>query len=199
MWAYEKKLQYPVRIKNPNPAMAKIIITQYGGPDGELAASLRYLSQRFSMVTPQAIATLNDIGTEELAHLEMVGSMVYQLVKGASLEELQKYGLDAYYVDHGKGIYPSSASGVPFTAAYIQSKGDPIVDLNENLAAEQKARAVYEYLLDFADDPDVIGPLKFLRQREVVHYQRFGEALRIVQDYLQEPRLYIMPKPDYLR
>ena len=199
MWLYEKKLEYPVRIKNPNPAMAKIIITQYGGPDGELAASLRYLSQRFAMVTPQAIATLNDVGTEELAHLEMVGSMVHQLTKGASLEELKDAGLEAYYSDHDKGIYPVNASGVPFTAAYIQSKGDPIVDLTEDLAAEQKARATYEYLLHFADDPDVIEPLKFLREREVVHYQRFGEALRIVQDYLQEPHLYIMPKPDFMK
>ncbi|KZL89857.1 manganese catalase family protein [Clostridium magnum] len=197
MWAYEKKLEYPVKIKNPNPAMAKIIITQYGGPDGELAASLRYLSQRFSMITPQAIGTLNDIGTEELAHLEIVGSIVHQLTKGASLEELKKAGLDAYYVDHDRGIYPVSASGVPFTAAYIQSKGDPIVDLTEDLAAEQKARATYEYLLNFADDPDVIEPLKFLREREVVHYQRFGEALRIVQDYLQEPHLFIMPKTNF--
>lgn len=196
MWDYEKKLEYPVKIKNPNPEMAKIIISQYGGPDGELGASLRYLSQRFSMITPQAIATLNDIGTEELAHLEMVGAMVRQLMKGASLEEIKEAGVEGYYVDHGKGIYPVSASGSPFTATYFQSKGDPIVDLTENLAAEQKARATYENLLKYADDPDVIEPLKFLREREVVHYQRFGEALRIVQDYLQEPRLFVMPKKD---
>jgi spore coat protein JC len=199
MWTYDKILEHPVKIKNPNPAMAKIIITQYGGPDGELAASLRYLSQRFAMITPQAIATLNDIGTEELAHLEMVGAMVNQLVKDASLEEIKKAGLDTYYVDHGRGIYPVNAAGVPFTAAYIQSKGDPIVDLTEDLAAEQKARATYEYLINVADDPDVIEPLKFLREREVVHYQRFGEALRIVQDYLQEPHLFIMPKPDFMK
>ncbi|HCW05673.1 MAG TPA: rubrerythrin family protein [Clostridium sp.] len=199
MWIYEKKLQYPVKIKNPNPRMAKLIITQYGGPDGELAASLRYLSQRFSMVTPQAIATLNDIGTEEMAHLEIVGSMVNQLVKGASLEEIKRDGLDAYYVDHDRGVYPQSAAGNPFTAAYIAVKGDPIVDLTENLAAEQKARATYEWLINMADDPDVIEPLKFLREREVVHYQRFGEALRIVQDYLQEPRLFVMPKPDFMK
>lgn len=199
MWVYEKKLEFPVKIKNPNPKMAKLIITQYGGPDGELAASLRYLSQRFSMVTPQAIGTLNDIGTEELAHLEIVGSIVHQLTKGASLEEIKELGLDAYYVDHDRGIYPVSAAGVPFTAAYIQSKGNPIVDLTEDLAAEQKARATYEYLIDLADDPDVIEPLKFLREREVVHYQRFGEALRIVQDYLQEPHLFVIPKPDFLK
>lgn len=192
MWTYDKFLEYPVNIKNPNPKMAKIIITQYGGPDGELGASLRYLSQRFSMIAPQAISTCNDIGTEELAHLEMVGAMVRQLMKGASLEEIEKGGMGGYYVDHGRGVYPVSASGVPFDASYIQSKGDPIVDLTENLAAEQKARATYEYLINMADDPDVLEPLKFLREREIVHYQRFGESLRIVQDYLQEPRLFTM-------
>ncbi|MBU3208939.1 spore coat protein CotJC [Clostridium putrefaciens] len=192
MWTYDKYLQYPVKIKNPSPRMAKVIITQYGGPDGELGAALRYLSQRFTMVTPEAIATLNDIGTEELAHLEMVGSMVRQLMKGASIEEIDAQGMGAYFADHGRGVYPASASGVPFNAAGIQSKGDPIVDLTENLAAEQKARATYEYLITMADDPDVIEPLKFLREREVVHYQRFGEALRIVQEKLQEPRLYMM-------
>jgi len=192
MWTYDKFLQYPINIKNPNPKMAGIIITQYGGPDGELGASLRYLSQRFSMITPQAIATCNDIGTEELAHLEMVGTMVRQLMKGASLEEIEKGGMSGYYVEHGRGVYPVSASGVPFSAGGFASKGDPIVDLTENLAAEQKARATYEYLINMADDPDVIEPLKFLREREVVHYQRFGEALRIVQDYVQEPHLFIM-------
>ncbi len=199
MWTYEKFLEYPVKIKNPNPKMATIIITQYGGPDGELGASLRYLSQRFSMITPQAIATLNDVGTEELAHLEMVGSMVHQLLKGASIEEIKAAGAGPYYADHGRGVYPVDASGVPFSAGGFQSKGDPIVDLTENLAAEQKARATYEYLIDLADDPDVIEPLKFLREREVVHYQRFGEALRIVQDHLQEPHLFVMPKPDFLK
>ena len=192
MWSYYKFLQFPVKIKNPNPKMAKIIITQYGGPDGELGASLRYLSQRFSMITPQAIATCNDIGTEELAHLEMVGAMVRQLMKGASLEEIEKGGMSGYYADHGRGVYPVSADGVPFNASYIQSKGNPIVDLTEDLAAEQKARATYEYLINMADDPDVIEPLKFLREREVVHYQRFGEALRIFQDYVQEPHLFTM-------
>jgi spore coat protein JC len=199
MWTYEKILEYPVKIKNPNPKMAKLIITQYGGPDGELAASLRYLSQRFSMVTPQAIATLNDIGTEELAHLEIVGSIVHQLTKGASLEEIEDASLAPYYVDHGKGVYPVNANGVPFTAAYIAVKGNPVVDLTEDLAAEQKARATYEWLINMADDPDVIEPLKFLREREVVHYQRFGEALRIVQDFLQDPHLFIIPKPDFMK
>lgn len=198
MWSYDKILQYPIRIKNPNPAMATLIISQYGGPDGELGASLRYLSQRFTMITPEAIATLSDIGTEELAHLEMVGTMVYQLMKNATVEEIEKAGAGAYFTDHGRGVYPQSAAGTPFTAAALQVKGDPIIDLTENLAAEQKARGTYEYLIQMADDPDVIEPLKFLREREVVHYQRFGEALRKVQDYLQEPRLFIMPKPEFM-
>lgn len=198
MWSYDKLLQYPIKIKNPNPAMATLIISQYGGPDGELGASLRYLSQRFTMITPEAIATLNDIGTEELAHLEMVGSMVYQLMKNATVEEIEKSGAGAYFTDHGRGVYPQSAGGTPFSATMLQVKGDPIIDLTENLAAEQKARGVYEYLIQMADDPDVIEPLKFLREREVVHYQRFGEALRKVQDYLQEPHLFIMPKPDFM-
>lgn len=188
MWMYDKKLEYPIKIKNPDARMAKLIITQYGGPDGELGASLRYLSQRFSMVTPEAKAILNDIGTEELAHLEMIGTMVRQLTRGISTKEIEESGFAAYYVDHDTAVYPVSASGTPFTAAYIQSKGDPITDLYENMAAEQKARSTYEYLLDLADDPDVIGPLRFLREREIVHFQRFGEALRIVQDYLAEKR-----------
>lgn len=190
MWMYDKKLQYPVKIKNTNPGLAKLIITQYGGPDGELAASLRYLSQRFSMITPQAKATLNDIGTEELAHLEIIGSMVRQLTQGISTQEIEESGFDTFYVDHDTAVYPVSASGSPFTAAYIQSKGDPITDLHEDMAAEQKARSTYEYLIRMTDDPDVLGPLKFLREREIVHFQRFGEALRIVQDYLQEKRYF---------
>lgn len=190
MWIYEKKLEYPIKIKNPDPRMAKVIITQYGGPDGELAASLRYLSQRFSMVTPEARAVLNDIGTEELAHLEMIGSMVKQLTKNASIEEIKAAGLDAYYADHDKAVYPVNASGVPFTAAYLQSKGDPITDLTEDMAAEEKARSTYEWLINLADDPDVIEPLRFLREREIVHYQRFGEALRIVQEFLESKKIY---------
>lgn len=190
MWMYDKKLQYPVKIKNSNPGLAKLIITQYGGPDGELAASLRYLSQRFSMITPQAKATLNDIGTEELAHLEIIGSMVRQLTQGISTQEIQDSGFDTFYVDHDTAVYPVSAAGSPFTAAYIQSKGDPVTDLHEDMAAEQKARSTYEYLIRMTDDPDVLGPLKYLREREIVHFQRFGEALRIVQDYLQEKRYF---------
>lgn len=193
MWVFDKKLEYPIKIKKPDPRMAKLVITQYGGPDGELAASLRYLSQRFSMITPQAKATLNDIGTEELAHLEMIGTMVRQLTQGASMEEIESGGLAPYYADHDNAVYPLSAAGVPFTAAYLQSKGDPRTDLYEDMAAEQKARSTYEYLIQMADDPDVIEPLKFLREREIVHFQRFGEALRYVQDYLESKKVFIMP------
>lgn len=196
MWIYEKKLEFPVRIKTCNPRMAKYIITQYGGPDGELGASVRYLSQRFSMPTEVAKSTLNDIGTEELAHLEMVGSMVYQLTKGVPAKVLEKEGLGAYYTDHDHAVYPANAAGNPFTAAYIQSKGDPIADLTEDLAAEQKARATYENLICLTDDPDVLEPLKFLREREIVHFQRFGEALRVVQDTLAEKKYYAQ-KPLY--
>ncbi len=181
MWVYEKKLQFPIKIKNPNPKMAKIIMSQYGGPDGELAASLRYLSQRFSMPDEVTKATLNDIGTEELAHLEMIGTIVYQLTRNLSEEEIKASGFDTYFVDHNTGIYAASAAGVPFTAAYIQTKGDVIADLTEDLAAEQKARATYDNILRLADDPDIIEPIKFLREREVVHFQRFGEALNRVQ------------------
>ena len=191
MWLYQKKLEYPIRIKNPNPKLAKFIISQYGGPDGELAASLRYLSQRFGMPDEKSKAILNDIGTEELAHLEMVGSIVHQLTDGVSVEELEKAGLGAYYTDHGVDVYPVSAAGVPFTAAYIAAKGDPIANLQEDLAAEQKARATYEKLIDLcSDDPDVVDPLRFLRQREVVHFQRFGEALNGVQEKLAQKRFY---------
>ncbi|MBQ2389244.1 MAG: manganese catalase family protein [Clostridia bacterium] len=190
MWMYEKKLQYPVKIARPNPALAKLISSQYGGPDGELGASLRYLSQRFSMPMPELKAILTDIATEELGHLEMVGAIVHQLTRNLTEEEIKKGGFDAYFVDHTTGIYPSSASGVPFTAAYVQSKGDPITDLHEDLAAEQKARTTYDNILRFADDPDVRDPIKFLRQREVVHYQRFGEGLRRLQDKLNDRNFY---------
>ena len=187
MWLYQKKLEYPIKIKNTNPRLAKFIISQYGGPDGELAASLRYLSQRFGMPEEKSKAILNDIGTEELAHLEMVGSIVHQLTDGVPAEELEKAGLGAYYTDHGVDVYPSSAAGVPFTAAYIACKGDPIANLQEDLAAEQKARATYEKLINLcADDPDVVDPLRFLREREVVHFQRFGEALNGVQEKLAQ-------------
>lgn len=168
----------------------KYIFWEFSGPDGELGASLRYLSQRYSMPYPELKAILTDIGTEELAHLEMVGAIVYQLTKNLSMEEIKKSGFDQYFVDHTTGIYPSSAAGVPFTAAYIQSKGDPITDLHENLAAEQKARTTYDNILRFCDDPDVKDAIKFLRQREVVHYQRFGEGLRILTDKLDSQNFY---------
>lgn len=192
MWTYNKVLQYPVNIKTTDPRLAKVIISQYGGPDGELAASLRYLSQRFAMPDQNAKAILNDVGTEELAHLEMVGSIVHQLTRNASIEEIEAAGLSPYYTDHGVDVYPVSAAGVPFTAAYIAAKGDPIANLQEDLAAEQKARATYEKLIDLCrDNPDVLDPLKFLRQREIVHFQRFGEALRGVQDKLAEKKHYM--------
>lgn len=190
MWVYEKKLQYPVNIKHTNAALAKLIISQYGGPDGELGASLRYLSQRYVMPYPELKAILTDIGTEELAHLEMIGAIVYQLTKDLSMEEIKRAGFDQYFVDHTTGIYPSSAAGVPFTAAYIQSKGDPITDLHEDLAAEQKARTTYDNILRFCDDPDVKDAIRFLRQREIVHYQRFGEGLRILTDKLDSKNFY---------
>ena len=192
MWTYNKILQYPVNIKQTDPRLAKVIISQYGGPDGELAASLRYLSQRFGMPDQTAKAVLNDIGTEELAHLEMVGTIVHQLTNNATIEELENAGLAPYYTDHGVDVYPVSAAGVPFTASYIAAKGDPIANLQEDLAAEQKARATYEKLIDLCrDNPDVLDPLKFLRQREIVHFQRFGEALRGIQDRLAEKKYYM--------
>ena len=183
MWTYNKVLQYPINIKQPDPKLAKVIISQYGGPDGELGASLRYLSQRFAMPDQNSKAILNDIGTEELAHLEMVGSIVRQLTKNASLEELEAAGLAPYYTDHGVDVYPQSAAGVPFDANCLACKGDPVANLQEDLAAEQKARATYEKLIDLSrDNLDVLDPLRFLREREIVHFQRFGEALRGVQD-----------------
>lgn len=190
MFVYEKQMQYPIKIKRTNPQLAKIIISQYGGPDGELAASLRYLSQRYTMPVKELKATLTDIGVEELNHLEMIGTIVYQLTKDLSQEEIKKAGFDAYFVDHTTGVYPSSAAGVPFTAAYIQSKGDPITDLHEDMAAEQKARTTYDNILRFCDDYDVKDPIRFLRAREIVHYQRFGENLRILTDKLDSKNYY---------
>lgn len=190
MFQYEKKLQYPVNIKNPNPKYAQIIISQYGGPDGELGASLRYLSQRFAMPYAELKGLLTDIGTEELGHLEMIGAIVYQLTRNLSMEEIKKSGYDTYFVDHTTGVYPLAASGMPFTATYLQSKGDVITDLHENLAAEQKARTTYDNILRLVDDPDVREPIKFLREREIVHYQRFGEGLRLATDKLNEKNFY---------
>lgn len=190
MWAYEKKLQYPVKIKNPNPKLAQIIISQYGGPDGELGASLRYLSQRFSMPYPELKGLLTDIGTEELGHLEMVGAIVYQLTRNLTMEQIKQSGFDKYFVDHTTGIYPVAASGAPFSATCFASKGDVITDLHENLAAEQKARTTYDNILRMTDDPDVADAIKFLREREVVHYQRFGEGLRLATDRLNSKNFY---------
>lgn len=190
MWKYEKKLQYPIKIKNTNPKLAQLIITQYGGPDGELGASLRYLSQRYTMPYPELKGLLTDIGTEELSHLEMVGSIVYQLTKNMTDEDIKKSGFDAYFVDHTAGIYPQSAAGTPFSASALQVKGDLITDLHEDLAAEQKARTTYDNILRFCDDPDVRDAIKFLRQREVVHYQRFGKGLRLAQDRLNSKNFY---------
>ena len=180
MFVYEKKLQYPVRIKNPNPALAKFIISQYGGPDGELGASLRYLSQRYSMPYPELKGLLTDIGTEELGHLEMVGTIVHQLTRSMTPDEIKKAGFDTYFVDHTAGVYPQFASGTPWSAATMAVTGDVIADLNENMAAEQKARLTYDNILRLSDDPDVNDVIRYLREREIVHYQRFGEAKREV-------------------
>ncbi|MCR5635841.1 MAG: manganese catalase family protein [Clostridiales bacterium] len=190
MFVYEKKLQYPVKIKTPNAALAKIIISQYGGPDGELGASLRYLSQRYTMPYPELKAILTDVGTEELGHLEMIGTIVYQLTKGLTPEQIKAAGMDAYFVDHTAGIYPQAAGGMPYSAASMQVKGDAITDLHEDLAAEQKARSTYDNILRYADDPDVKDPIRFLREREIVHYQRFGEGLRLLTDKLDSKNFY---------
>lgn len=190
MFVYEKKLQFPVNIKTPNPALAKFIISQYGGPDGELGASLRYLSQRYSMPYPELKGLLTDIGTEELGHLEMIGAIVHQLTRKLSIDEIKKAGFDAYFVDHTTGVYPQFASGTPWTAATMQSKGDVLTDLHEDMAAEQKARTTYDNILRLSDDPDVNNVIKFLREREVVHYQRFGEALRKTIDKLDSKNYY---------
>ena len=190
MWIYEKKLQYPVKIKNPNPKYAAMIISQAGGPDGELGASTRYLSQRYSMPYRDIVGTLTDVGTEELAHLEMISAIIYQLTRNLTEAEIRTAGFDAYFTDHTTGVYPQAASGVPFDAKYIGVKGDVIADLNEDLAAEQKARVTYDNLLRMIDDPDVRDPLKFLREREIVHYQRFADSLRRAQDRLDERNFY---------
>ena len=178
MWYYEKKLQYPVCIKRCNLPMAKVIISQLGGPDGELSAALRYISQRYGMPTGRSKGLLTDIGTEELAHVEMISTMLFQMMDGATPAQLRDAGLSGYYTQHGTAVYPADANGVPFTAAYFQSTDDPITNLQEDMAAEQKARTTYEHLMNQTDDPDILEPLRFLRQREVIHFQRFGEAKR---------------------
>ncbi len=187
MWQYEKKLQYPVRVNGSNPALAKFLITQYGGPDGELAAALRYLNQRYTMPTPALQALLTDIGTEEFAHLEIMATLVYKLTKDATPTQMKQAGLGAHYADHDKALFYCDGNGNPWTASYIQAKGDPITDLTEDMAAEQKARSTYNWLMDLSDDPGVLDSLRFLREREVVHFQRFGEALDKVQfDFAQK-------------
>lgn len=180
MWKYEKKLQYPVNIKKKNVEMAKYIITQNGGYAGELGATLRYLNQRYTMPDEKGKAVLSDIATEEMAHMEIVSAMVYQLLDGATPEELKKAGLGSQYTEHGNAVYPQDANGAPFTAAYFAVSGDPLTDIAEDMAAEQKARAVYEHLMDLTDDEDILGPLSFLRQREIIHYERFKE---LYEDY----------------
>jgi len=190
MFVYEKELQYPVRITRPDPRMAAAIISQYGGPDGELGASLRYLSQRFSMPYKEVKGLLTDVGTEELGHLEIVGAMVYQLTRNLTPQQIKDGGFDAYFTDHTTGVYPQAAAGFPYSAASMAVKGDPVTDLHEDLAAEQKARTTYENLLILADDPDVKDVLRYLREREIVHYQRFQEALGIVQDHLDDCNFY---------
>ena len=192
MWIYEKRLQFPVDIKKRDPKMAKAIFDALGGADGELAASMEYLQQRYSMPTGQSIATLTDIGTEELAHLEIVSSMIYQLTDGASIDELKKAGLDGVYAGRGTSIFLADPEGTPWTAAYIDMKGDPVADITSNMAAEQRARAGYEHLLDLATDDDVIRVLCYLREREVVHFQRFGETLMHVQDFCATNRHFFM-------
>ena len=190
MWIYEKKLEYPINIKKTNPKLAQLIISQLGGPDGELGASMRYLNQRYSMPYRQVTGILTDIGTEELAHLEMVATILAQLTRDLTPEEVEKSGFATYFVDHTTGVYPVSTAGVPFDMKYIGVKGDAIADLNEDLAAEQKARVTYDNLIRLIDDPDVCDPIRFLREREVVHYQRFGDALRVVQDQLDARNFY---------
>lgn len=192
MFRYEKKLQYPVRIATPNPRLASVIISQYGGPDGELGASLRYLSQRYSMPIDALKGLLTDIGTEELGHLEMVGTIVHQLTRNLKTDQIIDSGFAPYFVDHTVGVYPTFASGTPWTAATMQVKGDPMADLTEDLAAEQKARVTYDNILRLSDDPDVNDVIKFLREREVVHFQRFGEAIQLLREKLNQKNVYAM-------
>ena len=190
MWNYEKRLQFPVKITKTCPKTAQLIISQYGGPDGELSASVRYLAQRYSMPVKTVGGLLTDIGTEELAHMEMICAMVFQLTRNLTPEQLRTAGFDAYYIDHTAGLWPQAASALPFSAVELQSKGDAITDLTEDLAAEQKARTVYDNLLRVIEDPDVRAPLKFLRSREIVHFQRFGEALEKVKEKLDSRNYY---------
>ena len=190
MWNYEKRLQYPVNIKNTCPRTASLILSQFGGPDGELSASMRYLAQRYSMPCKEVGGLLTDIGTEELGHLEIICAMVYQLTRNLTPEQAKTAGFDAYYIDHTTGLWPAAAAGIPFNACEFQSKGDAVTDIFEDLAAEQKARTTYDNILRLIKDPEICDPIRFLRQREVVHFQRFGEGLRIVQDHLDSKNFY---------
>jgi spore coat protein JC len=190
MWTYEKKLEYPVNIKNPNPAIAKFIISQVGGPDGELGASQRYLQQRYSMPYDEAKGLLTDVGTEELAHLEMVSAIIHQLTRNMTMEDIKEAGMEAYFVDHTAGVYPQAAAGFPFNALSFAVKGDAITDLVEDMAAEQKARTTYDNIIRMVDDPDVLDPIRYLREREVVHFQRFGETLETVKEKLNCREFY---------
>ena len=190
MWTYERRLQYPVKITKTDPKMAQVIMSQYGGPDGEMGASMRYLSQRYSMTNRKVAGLLTDIGTEELAHLEIVAAIIHQLTKDLTPEQIKASGFDKYYVDHTLGIWPQAAGGVPFNACEFQSKGDPITDLYEDMAAEQKARTTYDNILRLIDDPEIVDPIRYLRQREINHFQRFGEGLRLVQDELNFKNVY---------
>ena len=192
MWVYEKKLQYPVKIKTPNAKTAKYIISQLGGPDGELAASLRYMNQRYTAQPDKVKGILTDVATEELAHVEMISAILYQLTDGLTPEQIKEAGFDAYFVDHTTGVYPTAASGFPWSAGSIGVTGDMIADLTEDLAAEQKARLTYDNILRLSDDPDVNDAIKFLRAREIVHFQRFGEGLRLAKDRLNEKNVYFM-------
>lgn len=190
MWNYEKRLEYPVNITTPNPKLAQLVISQYGGPDGEMGASLRYLSQRYSMPYREVAGVLTDIGTEELAHLEIVATIVHQLTKNLTPQEIMDSGFAPYYTDHTVGVWPQAAGGVPFSATQFQVTGDPITDLVEDMAAEQKARTTYDNLLRMIKDPEVCDPIRFLREREIIHFQRFGEALRLVQEKLDSKNFY---------
>lgn len=192
MFIYNKKLQYPVKIDKPNPRLAAVIISQYGGPDGELGASLRYLSQRYSMPFDELKGLLTDVGTEELGHLEMVGAIVHQLTRNLKDSQIKDSAFAPYFVDHTTGVYPTFASGTPWTAATMQVKGDPMADLVEDLAAEQKARVTYDNILRLSDDPDVNDVIKFLREREIVHFQRFGEAVQLLREKLNQKNVYFM-------
>jgi spore coat protein JC len=192
MWKYEKKLQFPVNIKNKNIKMAKYILTQNGGANGELAATLRYLNQRYTMPDDKGKALLSDIATEEMAHMEIISAMVYQLLKGATVEELEKEGLGTQYTENGYGIFPKNSDGVPFTASYFAVTGDPLADLAEDMAAEQKARATYENLMNLTDDVDILKPLSFLRQREIIHYQRFKELYEEYAKKLLKDKSYLI-------